>query len=135
MSNSLILLYSNARTIVDSDLVSIPAEIGSLVNLKSLELHKDKLASLPEEIGRLASLNELDIADNSIVSLPASISSMSQLAFLTADANQLSSLPADFCPTALHSLYLGGNFLSEFPSSFSKLVSLELLCVMRDSAS
>lgn len=54
----------NLKTLVFSEITSLPAEIGLLSNLQSLKLFASDLTSLPREIGRLTSLTQLECTAN-----------------------------------------------------------------------
>ena len=50
---------------------AVPAEIGRLSALRTLDLDYSSLTSLPAEIGQLTSLRELNLYGNRLRSLPA----------------------------------------------------------------
>jgi hypothetical protein len=57
-------------TLSDNMLTSLPPEIGNLTKLQSLIVPRNKLASLPDELARISSLNYLSISDNLFTRLP-----------------------------------------------------------------
>ncbi len=54
-------------------LITLPKEIGLLLNLSELCLSDNQIKSLPAEIGQLDSLKELDLSKNELTHLPAEI--------------------------------------------------------------
>ena len=75
-------------------LTSIPAEIGSLAALTTLQLHQNQLTSIriPAEIGCLAGLTELYLDQNQLTIIPAEIVDLAALTTLTLHQNQLTSI-------------------------------------------
>ena len=57
----------------DNQLTSVPAEIGQLTSLDTLDLYDNQLTSVPAEIGQLTSLTGLWLDSNELTSLPAAI--------------------------------------------------------------
>jgi internalin A len=112
----------------NEQLDSLPAEIGQLINLRSLNLRNNQVSSLPAEIGQLVSLRSLDFSINQLSSLPAEIGQLVSLQSLDFSINQLSSLPAEIGQlVSLQSLYLSDNQLSSLPAEIGQLVSLQSL--------
>jgi hypothetical protein len=68
----------------------VPPEIGTLWDLRVLQLAGNRLTALPESIGDLASLEILDLRANYLSSLPASIGRLSNLKLLYLSGNPLS---------------------------------------------
>lgn len=109
-------------------LTTVPAEIGKLINLTSLDLSNNQLTSLPKEIGLLTNLVELNLAENRLSTLPVEIGNLTQLPLLNLDYNQLSQLPSDFFNlTNLTSLSLRQNRLKTLSPKIGKLVNLVTL--------
>ncbi|MBS4171081.1 leucine-rich repeat domain-containing protein [Neochlamydia sp. AcF95] len=75
------------------NLTFLPAEIGQLVNLKTLDLQQNSLTSLPPEIGQLSNLQNLYLSSNQLTALPVEIGQLSQLQDLSLSNNQLTVLP------------------------------------------
>jgi internalin A len=91
-------------------LKSLPAELGQLTNLQTLNLGSNRLTSLPSELGHLANLQKLDLYGNRLTSLPAEVGQLTNLRELDLYGNRLTSLPAEVGQlTNLRSLKLQGN--------------------------
>jgi Leucine-rich repeat (LRR) protein len=76
------------------NLLSIPAEIGNLINLKKLEIGYNNLKTLPAEIGKLTNLKSLTLWNNNLSSIPAEIGNLKNLEKLDLPG-ALESLPAE----------------------------------------
>lgn len=134
----------------------IPASIGNLSNLKTLQLRANKLSGvIPETVGRLYFLQLLDLTDNQLSgSIPDSVGYLINLVVLSLPGNNLSgnipsalshlyylqwldlsnnnltgSIPPSFGNLgSIHNIYIDNNQLSDsIPSSLGKLVQLSSL--------
>jgi Leucine-rich repeat (LRR) protein len=102
----------------------IPPELGSLVNLKSLDLSRFT-GSLPPEIGHLQSLETLAVTRSAITSIPAEIGHLVNLKVLNLNSNQISSVPEGLGNLIqLKKLVLSSNKITILPS-IEKLTQLE----------
>ena len=113
---------------------SIPAELGSLTNLKTLRMAANSLVgSIPVELGNLTALTNLDLQDNILSgSIPAELGKLSNLAWLELSENQLSgSIPPELRNlTNLTVLALSHNQLTwTFPWWLKELDDLQILKV------
>ena len=113
---------------------SIPAELGSLSNLKTLRMAGNSLVgSIPVELGNLTALTNLDLQDNILSgSIPAELGKLSNLAWLELSENQLSgSIPPELSNlTNLTVLALSHNQLTgTFPWWLKELDGLQILKV------
>ena len=94
----------------------IPAELGSLSNLKLLYLYGNDLSGgIPAELGRLSNLAHLELSLNGLSGeIPAWLGSLSNLTYLKLSANALSGeIPAELGSLSnLVTLHLWGNELS-----------------------
>lgn len=79
----------------DREIIEVPPEIGSLVNLEELYLQNNKIVKLPPEIGSLTNLKHLYLHNNKIVELPSEIGSLKKLEFLWIHQNQIVELPPE----------------------------------------
>jgi glyoxylase-like metal-dependent hydrolase (beta-lactamase superfamily II) len=103
----------------------LPAEIGKLASLTSLNLSNNQLRELSAEIGKLTSLTSLDLSNNQLRNLPSSIGNLTRLSGLYLGRNQLRELPAEIGKlTSLTSLHLSNNQLWKLPSEIGNLTNL-----------
>jgi protein scribble len=93
-------------------LTQLPADIGNLCNLRSLDLRDNLLRTLPESIAYLAQLQRMDLGSNDLDELvcgsmmpfiftyalqPTEIGKLTRLRELYIDNNHLEALPAHIC--------------------------------------
>ena len=64
-------IYDTILNISHTNISSLPAEIGNLINLQELCLSYNQLSLLPAEIGNLINLKELLLNHNQLSLLPA----------------------------------------------------------------
>ena len=116
----------------DNDLSGeIPAELGSLSNLRDLRLNDNDLSGeIPAELGSLSNLTYLHLESNDLSGeIPAELGSLSNLTDLLLNDNYLSGeIPAELGNLSnLEFLYLSGNDLSGcVPSSLEDQVGSDL---------
>ena len=121
-----IQLYSNNLNGV------LPAELGSLTNLKILGLGNNQLnGTIPAELGKLANLEYLYLPNTQLSGpIPAELGNLTNLRSLGLQNNQLSgTIPAELGNlTNLERLYLYRNQLSgTIPSELNSLIKLEAI--------
>ena len=115
-------------------LEALPAEIGQLTQLRSLELYYNRLQALPAEIGQLTQLQHLGLEYNQLEVFPAEIGQLTQLQHLNLGRNQLEALPAEIGQlTQLQELDLFGNRLQALPTEIGQLTQLQKLDLHRNS--
>uniref|UniRef100_A0A1B0G3N8 Uncharacterized protein n=1 Tax=Glossina morsitans morsitans TaxID=37546 RepID=A0A1B0G3N8_GLOMM len=73
----------------DNQLLRLPADIGLLVNLRTLDVSSNKLRSLPAELGELIQLRELLLNNNFLRVLPYEIGKLFHLHILGLMGNPL----------------------------------------------
>lgn len=101
-----------------------------LTNLKRLNLRDCNIVSLPTEIGLLTSLRELFLTHNSITSVPTEIGLLTSLRELALGGNRLTSLPREIDRlTVLTKLHLPYNGFQSLPKEIGNLISLTELDV------
>ena len=110
----------------------IPAELGSLTNLKWLYLNNNQLTGgIPAELGSLTNLERLDLSSNRLSGeIPAELGSLTNLVRLWLGGNQLTGeIPEELGNLSnLVYLYLHLNQLSgEIPAELGSLTNLERL--------
>ena len=107
---------------------TIPAIIGELDALKTLNLKNNKIRTLPDEIGDLENLEKLILESNRLKTFPESIGNLKKLEILYAHHNQITSLPSSFVElTNLQVLWLHFNNISFLPVNLGNMINLETL--------
>ena len=92
-------------------LAALPAGVGALSQLRTLDCSDNALAALPPELGDCAALEAVDASGNQLCELPAELGRCRKLATLRADRNpRLRALPRGLLAgaAALHTLSLHG---------------------------
>ena len=131
--------------------LSIPNEIKQLINLKELDLSRNKLTNIPEEVfelsqlrslklnfnllteissnlGKLTNIKSLDLSYNQLIELPNEIDQLSNLNTLNLSRNQITELPNEIGQLSnLQKLNLSENKLSTLPAEIGQLINLESL--------
>ncbi len=79
----------------DTQLTTLPPEIGQLTNLTGLSLHGVQFTTLPSEIGKLTKLVYLGLGGNQFTTLPPEIGQLTNLIWLYLEGNQLTALPPE----------------------------------------
>uniref|UniRef100_A0A673CQN4 Leucine rich repeat containing 40 n=1 Tax=Sphaeramia orbicularis TaxID=375764 RepID=A0A673CQN4_9TELE len=109
-------------------LTSVPVEVCTLKNLRSLTLQQNQMESLPEELGQLENLTELDVSNNHLTALPSTLGHLSCLQKLNLNHNKLSSLPDSLAQLKnVKLLDCSNNQLTDIPVSLSEMLALEQL--------
>ncbi|MDE2822841.1 MAG: M12 family metallo-peptidase, partial [Chloroflexota bacterium] len=111
---------------------TIPSELGSLTNLRWLNLANSQLSgAIPPELGSLTNLEYLALWDNELTGeIPAELGSLTNLQSLGLGGNRLTGeIPAELGRlTNLEGLYLAYNELSgPIPAELGSLVNLQWL--------
>ena len=110
----------------------IPAELGSLTNLRYLRLDNNALTgSIPTELGNLSNLESLTLYGNALTGLiPTELGSLTALRYLSLGGNELTgSIPTELGNLSnLENLQLYGNKLTgPIPTELGSLSNLESL--------
>ncbi|MRX65543.1 hypothetical protein [Maribacter luteus] len=110
---------------LDANLISIPPEIGQLIDLEDLNIAENQLTSIPKEIGQLTNLTRLHLGDNLLTAIPAEIGQLIDLSSLVLNQNELTELPPELAQlTNLKDLGLGDNQFTSVPPEIWKLIGL-----------
>ncbi|KAG5272108.1 hypothetical protein AALO_G00161740 [Alosa alosa] len=130
------VLQKKALILSDNELKSfIPkgCSVISLLTLRVLDIHNNKLASLPDDIGLLTSLQVLNVEKNILKGLPKSIGDLCSLKTLNLKGNCLPELPAVVGHMrSLRTLDLSENNIRELPQYLAHARCLE--CLMLDTS-
>jgi leucine-rich repeat protein SHOC2 len=106
-------------------LTTLPAAIGNLTSLTTLNLSNNQISSLPTEIGNLTNLTTLNLSNNELSSLPTSIGNLTSLTHFYVQTNQLSSLPSAIGSlTNLRQFFVHYNNLTSLPAEIVNLTKI-----------
>jgi len=115
-----------------NNLTSIPHEVGNLIYLKKLYLYNNKITNIPPELGNLSNLQILNIGNNNITSIPPELGNLSNLKELSLSVNNITSIPPELGNlTNLQRLYLGNNKITSIPPELGALTNLQELYLNR----
>jgi hypothetical protein len=115
-------------TLVDSWLKTLPPEIASLTDCKTIYLAGNRLRTLPPEIGSLRALVSLHLNSNHLTQLPVAIGDLSALTTLILAENRLNAVPSAIGNLEhLGTLDLGLNRLKRLPKTIGRLQRLREL--------
>ncbi len=132
----------------DIEHYNIPRESNDLINLEHLSFEsisyfeREKITLLPKEIGSLVNLKFLELGSavhpeillNDLTELPKEIGNLTNITHLYLQFNSLSELPTQVGKLKnLKELKLGGNNLSNLPSEIGALHNLEILTVWNNN--
>ncbi|MFW6019632.1 MAG: leucine-rich repeat domain-containing protein [Bacteroidales bacterium] len=112
-----------------NNLKTLPNEIGNLEKLKYLSLKFNDLEKLPQSIGNLTQLRELDLSNNKLTQIPESIGDLKNLRYLTIGKNNLHHLPYRLveCRNLRELDIANSGHMLEIPMQFGDLDNLEIL--------
>ena len=106
----------------------LPACIGGLKRLQSLDLLEAKIKTLPESIGDLSRLRSIIMEDTEISALPESIGRLSNLQLLHLNHTLITILPESIGQLSnLQELYLYGTPITALPEFIGQLSNLQKL--------
>ena len=114
----------NFLQISNTKLLSLPEELGKLLNLKTLDLHRNSIEKLPASIGCLKELKNLDVSGNELQLLPAELGELTLLQTINVNCNKLTELPSVANLKNLSRLDVSHNQLSELPDGIYELEHL-----------
>ena len=77
MDDNIITINNKTKLYLNSNwIISIPSEIGQLINLQEIYLYNNQITSIPSEILQLINLQELCLSNNQITSTSSEIKNM-----------------------------------------------------------
>jgi hypothetical protein len=116
------------RATLPETLKILPADIGNLTNLVSLNLHNNQISIIPDAIGNLSNLNELVLSNNQISIIPESIGKLINLTNLSFYNNRITTIPDTVGSLSnLKTLTLSYNQISIIPDAIGNLSNLTML--------
>lgn len=109
-------------------LTTIPPEISELENLETLKMFMTGIEHLPKEIGKLKNLKTLDMSSSPVIELPDEISKLFKLIELDIHSTQIKFIPASICNLKnLQYLDMSNLGLTELPDNIGDLTDLKTL--------
>jgi len=111
-----------------NELKELPAKIGSLTSLRSIDLSGNLLSDLPEELMLIPNLEGIGVANNLFEEIPNFIYSINSLTGISFAENKISKVSVDIVAfDNLKYLILHDNLISYLPPEIASIQSLELL--------
>ncbi|UYV63565.1 hypothetical protein LAZ67_2004689, partial [Cordylochernes scorpioides] len=112
----------------------LPATIGNLTELATIDASNNHLQHLPPEIGNCTQLTTLDVHYNELLDIPDSIGNLTNLSRLGLRYNQLTSIPSTLCQcTNMTEFNVESNCISELPKGLlSSLPNLTIISLSRN---
>ncbi len=124
----------NSLNLGYSSITFFPSEMSNLSNLETLNLWYSNLTTLPVEITEIPNLKTLNLGNNALTSLPVEIGSLSNLRTLDLGGNDFISVPSEIGSLSnLETLDLGYNSLTSLPVEIGDLSNLEALYLYNNS--
>ncbi len=127
-------------TLNNVNLTEVSASIGTLKQIKILELQENPIVKVSSEIGNLENLEELHIGTRSssfkcgLKTLPSELSKCNKLKVLNLKMSEIETLPTSFSALEnLEHIDLSWNKFSKFPEFLIKLPRLKYLDVSRNA--
>ncbi|KAF0744551.1 hypothetical protein Ae201684_001025 [Aphanomyces euteiches] len=118
-------IYMKKLNLAGNQIQELPASMGELYQLETLEIEHNQLVTLPDAIGNLKSLTVLRLGSNYLTSLPKQFSLLPKLKELDVKLNRLAQLPDDIGNmTALTHIDASSNSLISVPPSVLLLRNL-----------
>lgn len=115
-------------TLRNTPTTSLPPEIGTLTNLRVLDISGTRIKQLPEEIGKCIHLKSIIANASRLEGLPSSIGNLKKLRNLNVGYCRIASIPEEIGEiTSLWTLGLGSNQLHTLPESMENLKNLQML--------
>ncbi len=109
---------------------TIPVQIGSLINLKYINLGYNKIETIPESIGKLTELKNLSLGSNEISELPKEFSNLKNLGSVSLEFNRFKQFPKEVLSLDnLYSLWIHNSNFEIIPPEVGKMKALKTMLV------
>lgn len=109
-------------------LTDIPSYVGSLKQLRIIDLENNQITTIPASFGNLTKLEELFLPGNQLQILPASLTTLQSMKVLGMANNNFKEFPAVLLTLSkLQAIDLAGNQISVLPPAIGTLKKLESL--------
>jgi len=106
------------------------ASLAHMQALKELRLFGNQLREMPELGSSMPHLTILEVSRNQISSIPDTFfGGLPQLSYLRISGNKLTSLPASVGSTALETLLVDDNALTELPGELAAMSTIKVLLI------
>lgn len=111
------------------NVIHIPSEIGSLTNLQKFSAYGCNIEVLPDEFSKLTNLKVINLNNNSFEEFPRVILQLKNLESLAVSA-EFDRLPDEICNMSrLKYLYMPHARIESLPENIGNLKELEILCI------
>ncbi|MEG3938070.1 COR domain-containing protein [Microcoleus sp. S36b_A3] len=122
------LLNLRSIDLIGNPLGTMPELLLEMKQLESLNLTSIGLTDIPDAIGQLSNLTVLDLSENQITSIPEDLGQLSNLAELNLSDNQITAIPEALGRLSnLTVLYLNHNQITSIPEALGQLSNLTRL--------
>ncbi|MEG4292743.1 leucine-rich repeat domain-containing protein [Microcoleus sp. C2C3] len=114
--------------LITNQLRTLPEELRSLLNLRSINLSGNPFGKMPEVLLEMKQLESLNLVSIGLTEIPDAIGQLSNLTLLYLIENQITSIPEVIGQLSnLTDIYLSDNQITSIPEVIGKLSNLTLL--------
>ncbi|TAG86009.1 MAG: GTP-binding protein, partial [Oscillatoriales cyanobacterium] len=114
--------------LITNQLSTLPEELRSLENLRSINLSGNPFGKMPELLMEMKQLESLDLTSIGLTEIPDAICQLSNLKKLFLNNNQITPIPEAICQLSnLTGLVLGSNQITQIPEVIGQLSNLTWL--------
>ncbi len=129
-------VFSQEEIIKDSIAYSLEEALRSPLNIKVLDLQKQKLKALDDRFDKLVNLHTLYLDKNKLDNLPPSLASCKQLRFISFSNNHFQDFPKVICQLEqLRVIDFSTNEIAILPECLTNLIHLNTLLMVGNEVS